>query len=367
MEQLTFDLLSHPDFNDRAKEFYNNYDLVKVTVPGDPNLSKRSLQRSSERTCIFCNRTHPATTFSNYSHLVPQLMGNKDLYSDFECDKCNEKFSLFENDLAEFLGVSRSVTGVFGSARTLGFKARKLRTKSRSFIGDNILIIAPEDLRREGEKTTISYTKNPYVPANVYKALLKSALSLLGKSEIIQNYPLAIEYLVGKKVLQQGASISGYRLSFLINLPLHIYHFKKRIPNEKVPTDVMIFNFQNHIIALPIFLHNKDMATNYDLYNVVIPPPYFFDQATMAKAMPVSFMTDLYSTEKVTDDEESLSLVLDPESLKNSVSYNPETQKIERTENGNNGIKYLILTKGNVTIDPKAFSTFIKEQTEGTK
>jgi hypothetical protein len=310
---------------------------------------------------------HPATTFSNYSHLVPQLMGNKDLYSDFECDKCNEKFSLFENDLAEFLGVSRSVTGVFGSARTLGFKARKLRTKSRSFIGDNILIIAPEDLKREGEKTTISYTKNPYVPANVYKALLKSALSLLGKSEIIQNYPLAIEYLAGKKVLQQGASISGYRLSFLINLPLNIYHFKKRIPNEKVPTDVMIFNFQNHIIALPVLLHNKDMATNYDLYNVVMPPPYFFDQATMAKAMPMSFMTDLYSTEKVTDDEESLSLVLDPESLKNSVSYNPETQKIERTENESNGIKYLILTKGNVTIDPKAFSTFIKEETEGTK
>jgi hypothetical protein len=127
---------------------------------------------------------------------------------------------------------------------------------------------------------------------------------------------------------------------------------------------VVVFNFQNHIIALPILLHHQDMTTNYESYNFVIPPPYFFDQATMAKAMPMSFMTDLHSTEKVTDDEESLSLVLDPESLKNSVIYNPETQEIQRTETETHGIKYLILTKGDVTIDPGAFSTFIKEQTE---
>jgi hypothetical protein len=40
-------------------------------------------------------------------------------------------------------------------------------------------------------------------------------------------------------------------------------------------------------------------------------------------------------------------------------------QEIQRTETETNGIKYLILTKGDVTIVPGAFSTFIEEQTEG--
>ena len=366
MEQSTFDILSHPNFDDRAKEFCEKYDLVDIKGPGDQNFSKRSLKRSSERTCRFCSRSHPSTSFSNYSHLIPQLMGNTDMYSDFECDECNNRFSSSENDLAEYLGISRSLTGLNGSGRPPGFAARRLRAKSRSFIGDNILIIAPEDLKREGGKTIISYTKNPFVPANVYNALLKSALSLLGNSEIKENYQHAIDYHAGKIIIQEGACISGYRLSFLINLPLHIYHFRKRVKNEKLPTDVMVFNFQNHIIAFPIPLHQQDMASNYASYNVVMPPPYFVDQTTMIKAMPISFMRDLSSTKKITDEEEQLTLILNPESLKNAVIYNPEKQEFQKTETDTHSIKYLILTKDDFTIDPKEFSTFIQEQIESS-
>ncbi|HSY61040.1 MAG TPA: hypothetical protein VK796_04145, partial [Cytophaga sp.] len=179
MEQAALDIFPHPDFADRAKLFFNKYELLTIKGPGNPNYSKRRLKKYKDRTCRFCGRSFPVTNFYNYSHLLPQLIGNGDMYSDFECDECNVIFSSYENDLAEFLGISRSITGMSGTKKTHGFVARKLSAKSRSFIGNNILIIAPEDLKREGNKTMITYTKNPFTPANVYRSFLKSALSLL--------------------------------------------------------------------------------------------------------------------------------------------------------------------------------------------
>jgi hypothetical protein len=362
MKEEALDIFYHPDFINRAKEFSENYDLIGIKMQGDVSSSKRSLRHSSTRICRFCSRAYPAVSFSNYSHLLPQLIGNKDLYSDFECDACNEKFSVYENDLAEFLGISRSITGMDGPSQALGFKAKKLSAKSRSFIGNNILIIAPEDLKTDGGKTIISYTKNPFVPANVYKALLKSSLSLLNEAEINKHYGYAIKYLDGEKVMQCGAFIDGYTLSFKIDIPLHTYLFQKRRKDDRIPTHLIIFNFQNHIIDYPIPLHNEDIPFYSGAFNVIHPPPYFFNQSIMESEVPTAYSRDLCSTEKVTDEEEHLTLTLSPESLKNTVKYDLEKDQIQKAEFDVAGIKYLILTKGNVTVDPKALSLFIKEQ-----
>src|SRR5689334_16716472 len=126
MESETFEFMPHPQFIDRAKSFYDAYELVTVIVNDDLNYSKRSLKHFRERICRFCKRSYPEVQFSNYSHLLPQLIGNSNLYSDFECDSCNERFSKIENDLAEFLGASRSFTGLAEDKKTLGFKAKRL-------------------------------------------------------------------------------------------------------------------------------------------------------------------------------------------------------------------------------------------------
>jgi hypothetical protein len=367
MDKLMLDIFYHPNFLNQGKSFCQRYDLVGITASGDTTYSKRSLKKHSERICRFCARRYPATSFSNYSHLLPQLMGNKDLYSNFECDECNDKFSIYENDLSEFLGISRSFTGFNGSGKGPSFVARKLRAKSRSFIGENILIVAPEDIKRRGDKTVISYTKNPFIPANVYKALLKSSLSLLGDSQIKENYRDAIDFLSCKKTILERAIISGYNLTFKLNLPLHIYFFQKKKNDDHIPTHVIIFNFQNRIIAFPIPFHQKDIAFNSRDFNILIPPPYFVNESAMTSSMPTPFIMDLCSTEKIEDETEYITLKLDSESLKNTVKYNPEKDEYQKTEYDEEEIKYLILTKGDVTINHKVLSIFIKEQMEGIK
>lgn len=365
MEQIEFDILSHPDFDVRARLFYEKYDLLPIISSGDPRYSKRSLKNYKERICRFCGNGYEQTKFSNYSHLVPQLIGNSSMYSDFECDNCNLIFSSYENDLAEFLGISRSIIGLTGTKKTKGFVARRLSAKSRSFIGNNILIIAPEDVKRDGNKTTITYTKNAFVPANVYKALLKSALSLVSELEIKENYQYALDYLAGKVFIKEGVVIGGYKLSFNLSFPLHIYVFQKKIKEDKIPTHIIAFYFQNQIIIFPLPLHRLDVSFYNTKYDIIMPPPYFINKADMEAAMPISFIRNLASNEKITDEEESVTYVLDAESLKNAWAYDPATDKYEQKEYGAAGLKYMILTKNGLTVNPKELSAFIREQMEG--
>jgi len=364
MAQLNIEIFPHPSFLNRATQFQKKYNLVNILVPGDQKYSRRNLRSYSSRTCRFCGLSYPNTPFSNYSHLLPQMIGNTNLYSDFECDKCNETFSRFENDLAGFLGVSRSITGLSGEKQATGFSGRKIGVKSRSFVGDNILIIAPEDAQREGTTTTLTYLKNSFTPANVYKALLKCALSLLKEEEIRENYTHAIDYLSGRGVIMSGAVISGYQLSFKANMPLHVYIFHKKVLEDHVPTYVMCFYFQNHIITFPIPFDEVNNA-GVSEQDIILPPPYFANEDALTALMPVPFIRDMCSIDKVEDEEDKIIIQVDPESLTNLSRYDPVTDTHEDAEYNLDIPKYIILTKDGVTIDPKNLSAFIKKQMEG--
>jgi len=366
MEQQALNIFSHPEFESQAKEFQKRYDLYDIVATGDSRYSKRNQRTTAASICRFCGLGYPDTKFSNLSHLLSKMIGNTNLYSGFECDKCNEKFSDYENDLADFLGISRSITGMSGEKQAPGFVGRRIGAKSRSFAGNNILIIAPEDVKREGTKTTISYVKKAYSPFKIYKALLKCALSLLSEQEVNRDYNRAINCLNGKAAMTSGATISGYQLSFQSNFPLHVYTFKKRIIEDKVPTHVMCFYFQNHIIVLPLPFHNADHGGDLD---ILVPPPYFVSSQDLTNLIPTPFIRDMTSNIKVDDDEENIVIQLDPQSLKKICRYDPVTDTIEDAEYNPSDQKYFILTKEGVTIDPKAFSDFMaeftKEQTKG--
>jgi hypothetical protein len=362
MDDNKFVMHWHPGYSDRGKTFYENYQLVSVKAPGDVNHSKRSLKPRGERVCLFCGRREPEAKFATLSHLVPQLIGNGEMYSDFECDACNENFSYLENDLAEYLGVSRSFSGIAVPGSVRGFKGKGLRTKSLSFNGERILFVDPRDLNQDGHKHVISYTKNPFVPSRVFKALLKSALSVLPKADIQDNYQYALHYLAGRKDIQSGALINGYNLSFTTHLPLHILHFHKRNKDEKIHTDVVVFNFQNRLISVPIPAHRDDIEYGEDgSFSVVPPPPYFFNAETMASSMPVHFSTDLCSTEKVTDEQEHITVSVDPEALKNAVAINPGNGEVGPIQFGEDPTRYLVITQGDFAVrHPEEFYAFIQ-------
>jgi hypothetical protein len=80
-----------------AKIFRSHYDLVRIIKPVASN--KKNLRLRRDRTSRFCDKSGADTRFRMEAHLLPEMLGNKLLYSEFECDHCNEYFKTLENDL----------------------------------------------------------------------------------------------------------------------------------------------------------------------------------------------------------------------------------------------------------------------------
>jgi hypothetical protein len=77
-------IFTFPECNKPMEEFYRWY--------GDPMLliaqkdTEKRLKPREERTCRYCNKAEPLTTFTKDAHIVSQLLGKNDLLCDYECD-----------------------------------------------------------------------------------------------------------------------------------------------------------------------------------------------------------------------------------------------------------------------------------------
>jgi hypothetical protein len=140
--------------------------------------------------CRFCGGGPPERTFKKRAHAVSELLGNKVLKSLYECDTCNERFAGFEDDLAKMTLPSRSIGGVIGksgvpklvaadggSAR-MQFKGGELHFSHNAgdvgFVEDEV-----------NKLLRFTYVEQPYRPLAAYKALCKSAFTLLPEDELI--------------------------------------------------------------------------------------------------------------------------------------------------------------------------------------
>ena len=52
----------------------------------------------------------PRASFGKAAYAIPEVIGNKILYLNYECDECNDRFSAFEDDFSKFSTNSVSIT-----------------------------------------------------------------------------------------------------------------------------------------------------------------------------------------------------------------------------------------------------------------
>jgi len=93
-------------------------------------------------------------------------------------------------------------------------------------------------------------------------------------------------------------------------------------------------------------------------------PLVFMSEEDRDIAMPVPFERDLSSGNKIDNEEETFIMMPDPDALRNACVYNPATGKIEQGIANFGTMKYVILVKKGMTIDPSEFSEFIKKTME---
>jgi hypothetical protein len=229
--------------------YYNHNFAFKFTCNTDKNFY---IGDSDKRVCKFCGRTNKETKFSNRSHVIPIGLGNNRLFSNIECNECNQKYGeIIDNDLVKYLEIERAIN------RKIDLQIHKLKNPGKkSYIKrDKGIVIINSDweknpsikvTEKDGKGyTTIQYP--PFRPLNICKALARIALFCIPEKDLIKNQQIW-KYFHGK--IELPLSVLTYYVPRLnAAAAVHILTKSNMFSNE--PSSMISLFYGNFILILP--------------------------------------------------------------------------------------------------------------------
>lgn len=174
------------------------------------------------KTCRFCGRTEPEVSFHKEAHAIPRCVGNNRLFSNYECDSCNEDvFSKYEAQFSEMMKLAHSLSQTKGRKGVPSYKPN-MQQDSRIDVGSEGISIkqypdAPDFVvlnENDGKTPTITVTGEVnYRPIDIAKILTKMAITVLPENEM-QNFVATKKWLLrdstDEKSVLQGMRIDLY-------------------------------------------------------------------------------------------------------------------------------------------------------------
>ncbi|AWP23887.1 hypothetical protein C4901_11575 [Acidiferrobacter sp. SPIII_3] len=158
------------------------------------------LGNKDNRVCRFCGKAEPEVTFRKDAHAFPECIGNKSLFTHYECDTCNHAFgSGCENDFGNWSLPMRTMARIHGKN---GIPTIKQGPNSVYRIdghpdGLSTNIDETEGFIENDKSARIlkfHLRRGPYRPAMVAKAMTKMALSIMPEEEL-PNFQLALDWI----------------------------------------------------------------------------------------------------------------------------------------------------------------------------
>ena len=318
-----------PAYEEKLKDFFSRYTLEKIVAPS----LKSELKPKSERHCRFCKDKRQNMRFDGRSHLIPEFLGNEDLLSDFECDACNAYFAPMENQLANSLGMMRTLWALTRRGKVPVFPSPSgVTAKKENFYGvKGIGISRPDGGEgfRFDSKTghfEVAFDKHSYTPVLVYKTLLKVALSTIHEADVL-NYDRAFQFLMtDEKAMGWCQILSTTSPTFVRVKEPSCTLFRKREYNDLLPSHMFMLSFENMTYQFPLPFNIKDREVG--VYNQpVIPifcPPTFQNPPAISLNV-LREPVDLSSSEKLVREKGIISWDSDPQLMAGLIAFDPVT------------------------------------------
>jgi hypothetical protein len=104
--------------------------------------------------------------------MIPEMLGNKYLLSDFECDECNSVFSRYESDLSCSLGIQKTLWRLLLNQKGTGFTSpsKAVTAEQEDFFGIPATSLKQDLSKEESFKidlkngeSMVSLKKNGYI------------------------------------------------------------------------------------------------------------------------------------------------------------------------------------------------------------
>lgn len=253
------------EMKDRYEFFEANYiPIVDINL-----LDEKVVLGERTDSCRFCGKTREEVSFKKIAHAFPELIGNKLLYSEYECDECNEKFSSsIEDHLAKYLSVYRTLCRVSGKKGVPSFKTKAKTARIDHTNGILQLQESIDDLitelDEENNSLIIKTTREPYIPNAVYKCFVKMAITIMPEAEL-KNFINAKYWLQVTDYENTPSIIKPAICLFSFTPGNNPYKFikamllKRKEGSEKVPYMILIVAFQNFFFQT-IIPSEKDLS-----------------------------------------------------------------------------------------------------------
>lgn len=236
------------------------YDGSEKVYIGEPCRNKRI--------CRFCGKTYPQVKFSKKAHALSESIGTKYIINNEECDTCNELFSGIEQDFYNRHAFHLTCYNIKGKSGS-----RKIKTPEISIFNHNGVLtfdqLTHQCYHESNGVGKIDFTfvlkGYPHRPQNIYKCLVKYALSIID-SQYIGQFKKTIEW------------ISTSNLNF-ITLPKVLFYttdfhehprvayFIRNMTHDKFPYAFAAVEFANIGYFFIIPMGNNEPISGYMIQN----------------------------------------------------------------------------------------------------
>lgn len=261
-------------FND-LKKLTLEYDILNsVEILENDAENKIILKDSEDKVCRFCKKIYPTVKFKNISHTIPEFIGNKTLFSAFECDDCNHFFSKFENEFANYL----LPYNTFSETRTKKNKTPKYKNKIEIFTGkDNVINVKNISEESIIDKKTIIFPLDvpSYIPEFIYRLLIKIGVSIIPEN-IIHKYSKTIDWLLNLDAETSVAPKMIFTLFPFSNptnkIRLIILESKTNL-SRNIPNNILALSYKNFTFQtfFPIF-PEKEISSFFPFPHIIPTP-----------------------------------------------------------------------------------------------
>ena len=251
----------------------NEYDIFNsIEVKYNDPQNKQYLTGNVVKKCRFCHKEFPETKFKSTAHAIPEFMGNKSLISKFECDRCNQYFSQFENEFANFMLPFNTLAGTINK----GNKIPKYKSGLEIFHDKNNTINInnfPNELSSNTKELELSIDIPTYIPDFIYRSLIKIGLTLIPEDKI-GNYSETIEWLMNidcSTIFPASMAFSIFPFSNRIDNIRCIILSRKEANQKQIPKTLLLVSYQNFSFQTIFPLPATENFNTLSPFPMVIP------------------------------------------------------------------------------------------------
>lgn len=214
------------------------------------------------RKCRFCGKgISDGAKFEHVSHAISQSLGNNMLFALDECDDCNQKFSILEQNLGNLLSLMLYTYDIKGKSSKKNPRGlRKMETPDYKFSteGNMKVVIVKnweqrtllDELKHSGTINLQSMLKfDKYIPLNVYKTFCKFAINLIN-AEDVNHFSKLIRRIKEDDVFPFNPIIFVSPCSMANEQPIFMYFTQST--SNKEPFCIVCFLICNLIFLVEI-------------------------------------------------------------------------------------------------------------------